>query len=261
MKFVAGTTTGLALGSCLPKDSSPTISSSPFPLEPKLPTKTPVKPIEVTPSQTPEPQATEALLPTATEERSIVLPIPVDAQDFNLSCEASAAGMVAAYIQPDVPKGYLTWEEYFIDAVPKNCNPHRGFRGPITGFLSTTCYSDSLGYGVYAEPIEEAFRKTGIPAKAEYNVDYGWVEMQIKNRHPVIVWISRRDKPPRYATDPETGQEYVLLFGEHVWVVAGVDRTQAVRRFLVNDPGYGTQSWVTEFPRWDTFDNMSLAGG
>lgn len=226
---------------------------------PPLPTPRPTLPSI---SEKPQPQKTEVPPPPAESTETVILPVPIDAQDLSLSCESSAAAMVARYFQPSPPEGFSNWEEYFIGVIPRHCNPHRGFRGSISGSLSTSCNAEAgLGYGVYAEPVAAALQQTGIPARVEYGVGYDWVAEQIRNGRPVIVWISGKNAPSEYETDPETGQEYVLLLGEHAWTVIGVDGEGANRRFLINDPWRGRQYWVRGFPRWDVFGNMSVVVG
>jgi len=185
----------------------------------------------------------------------VILSVPIDAQDFSLSCESSASAMVAAYFKPEPPAGFSNWEEYFVKTIPLDCNPHKGFRGKIDGYLSTSCEAPN-GYGVYAEPVAAALNKVGISAIVEYGVDYLGVAQAVKDGYPVIVWISGKSVEPEYETDPETGQKYPLLLGEHVWVVIGVSSDN--KNFLINDPWQGRQYWSNNFPRWDVFEGMRV---
>lgn len=214
-----------------------------------------------TPELTPEPTATpEATKNSQSSSTEVILDVPIEAQNLSLSCESSAAKMVAVYFKKTPPEGYDDWEQYFIKTIPRHCNPHRGYRGKIDGNLSISC-EDPSGYGVYAEPLAEAMNKAGIPAQAKYGVDYNDVTEAIKNSKPVIVWLSGKKNAPVYETDPETGQKYVLLFGEHVWTVVGVREEEENRRFLVNEPWRGKQFWVMGFPRWDVFNGMRIVVG
>lgn len=186
-----------------------------------------------------------------------ILPVKPDAQDFSLSCESSAAAMVASYFELNLPEGFESWEDYFVETIPPNCNPHRGFRGEINGHLSTSCNPPN-GYGVYAEPIAEALRSIGLRAYVKYGVDYQSVRKAIERGWPVIVWMSGRDNPPiEKEVDPETGQFYSLVLGEHVLVVIGFED----EKFLVNDPWRGRQYWVSGFKNWELFDGMRVVVG
>jgi len=188
-----------------------------------------------------------------------ILPVPIDAQDLSLSCESSAAAMAAAFVNPNPPAGFSNWERYFIESIPRHCNPHRGYRGNISGYLSTSC-EDPYGYGVYAEPIADAFNKAGVPAQVEYGADYNRVADEVRAGHPVLVWISPKSVAPQYETDPETGQEYVLYLGEHCLTVIGVSSDG--KKFLINDSWKGRQYWVRGFSNWGVvFGGMSVVIG
>lgn len=194
--------------------------------------------------------------------------IPVDIQDNLVSCESSAAGMAAAGVENGfLPDGYGTWEEYFMDVIPSNPNPHEGFRGNVeTGGGQTM----EGAYGVYVEPVAEAFRKAKIPCRIlGGGENYKRIEEHIRMGYPVMVWISgEMDAPIEIWTDPETGQKVKLISGEHVWLVTGVSADGS--RFLVHEPypGMGGKFWVTigkgrrNFPNWGrAFDGMALVVG
>ncbi len=234
---------------------------TPEPTETLQPTLQPT----MSPTKEPTPVPTEDSLDNeeTVEQSSLrLLEIPLDAQDLSLSCESGASAMVAAYFGVPIPEGYASLEDYFIKTIPKHCNPHKGFRGLISGALSTSCNAEAgLGYGVYAEPVAEALQRLGVPAEVHYGVSYDWVAEQVKADRPVVVWMSGRDVQPEYETDPETGEEYVLLLGQHLWVVSGVDGGNGSYRFRINDPWKGRQFWVWGFPNWNVFGNMSIVAG
>jgi uncharacterized protein YvpB len=188
-----------------------------------------------------------------TDDEPCTLDIPRDNQDHNLSCEASASGMVAAYFIPQIPGDYDTWEEYFVDVIPRNCNPHLGFRGFIDGNPSISC-EKGYGYGVYAEPVAAALNKAGISARVVYGMSYEDVVEAIKNNHPVMVWISR------CLAKPICEETSCLIYCEHVWLVTGVKGEPGDYVFRVNDPKFGRQYWVYAFPRWDEFTSVDGIG-
>lgn len=199
----------------------------------------------------------------------LILQVPVDAQDHTLSCEASAAGMAAAFYQPAPPSGYATWEQYFIQAVPQHRNPHRGFRGSIDGQQGVFQCADNWcpgGYGVYAEPLAQALQNAGLEATVEYGVDCSAVHTALKNGQPVMVWIFQPlyyrtyDSTMRWVeVDEETHQAYTLIEGEHVVVVAGVSGDG--KNFLIHDPYLGRVYWVSRFNHWELFDGMRVIVG
>lgn len=219
------------------------------------PTATPV-PTRVSEEVTQESESVE----TSGIER--VLAVPLDAQDLSLSCESAASAMVAAYFDISLPEGYVSLEDYFIQTIPKHCNPHRGYRGLISGALSTSCNAEAgLGYGTYAEPVATALQRLGVPATVHYGVDYQWVAEQITAGRPVVAWMSGKNVQPEYEVDPETDQKYVLYLGEHLWVISGVEEVNGRYKFRVNDPWKGRQYWVWGFPNWEVFNNMSIVTG
>jgi uncharacterized protein YvpB len=198
------------------------------------------------------------------DEELCILDVPPDKQDYNLSCEASVSGMAASYFVRDPPnnpatdKKYSSWEEYFVNAVPRNCDPHLGFSGDIGGMVSTVCNKEGYGYGVYAEPLAEAFRKTGIDAVVRYGINRDDIEAYIKSGHPVIVWTSHSDDPP--ACEMINNKKVCYVIGEHVWLVTGVRHSGKDRLFLIIDPKTGGDYWVWDFPRWNDFTNYDGIG-
>ena len=204
---------------------------------------------------TPSPTATYTPLPSPI--RPTIIPVPTDTQNYSLSCESSAAAMIAAHFLGGTPD---EWEEYFVNNMPKDCNPHEGFRGEINGIISVKCYPP-YGYGVYAEPLKDLFERIGLKAEVRYRMTYDELAEEVKKGHPVIVWISWKDKskyPVIYEKD-SNGNEYKLVFGEHVVVVVGVVVVgRGEYRFIVNDPLTGSRYPLRKLPRWEDFDNMAL---
>jgi uncharacterized protein YvpB len=202
-------------------------------------------------------------IPICSEEVCI-LDVPLDKQDYNLSCEASVSGMAASYfvknppINPTTDKMYSSWEEYFINTIPHNCDPHLGFAGDIKGRISTGCNREGFGYGVYAEPLAEAFRKAGIDAEVRYGINRDDVEAYIRSGHPVIVWTSNSEDSPVCEMINDKSVCYVIA--EHVWLVTGVRKRGTNRDFLIIDPKTGEQYWVWGFPRWNDFTNYDGIG-
>jgi uncharacterized protein YvpB len=233
-----------------------TYTPSPSPIEIATPTLSPTA--TYTPSPSPIEIATPTLSPTATYTpspspiRPTRIPVPTDRQNYSLSCESSAAAMIASYFLGGPPN---KWEEYFVKNIPRDCNPHEGFRGEINGIISVKCDSP-YGYGVYAEPLKDLFERIGLEAKVRYGMTYDELAKEVKEGHPVIVWISRKDKsryPVIHEKDPN-GTEYNLVFGEHAVVVVGIGNNG----FIVNDPSNGSQYSLRELPRWKDFGNMAL---
>ncbi|MFH1705987.1 MAG: C39 family peptidase, partial [Patescibacteria group bacterium] len=195
-----------------------------------------------------------------------ILPVKTDKQDKSLSCESSAAGMIAQYFNPNPPKDYSTWEEYIM-SIPLNCNPDKGYRGAINGGLSTSCDAAAgLGYGVHAEPVAKILQKAGLDAEAVYSVDFNWLKEQIDNGSLAVVWVSGKTDPLVEWHQDDDESKYYTILGEHAITVVGyfVDRHQEGEKtvektfFVTNDPTSGTQYPVAGFYNWGLFNNMTL---
>lgn len=196
------------------------------------------------------------------QNKIMVLPVKPDRQDLPLSCEASAAGMLAeAFAKKygvSLPRGYKSWEDYLIKTVPRDENPHHGFRGNITGKQGLD------DYGIYAEPVAEALNKVGIPAKVRWNLSYDEVAAEIKRGYGVVIWVSYwKSLVTREQYDDRYNEKFTLVGGEHTVVVYGVRHAPNAPHgweFFVADPLSG--SYISrEFSRWKYFNNSGLAIG
>jgi LysM repeat protein len=172
--------------------------------------------------------------------KSVLLRVPVLAQEHSLTCEAAAARMVAAYL------GQPATEAWIQAQLGTDENPHKGFRGDIDA-----AFGGIVNYGVYAEPLAQALRSLGLHADVRYNVSYADLRATLDNGQPVIVWLSQFPAPGYY--DQPGG--YRLVSGEHSYVVVGYDN----QGLVVNDPlNGGRQFHIRAIPRWELFNNMAL---
>jgi len=203
--------------------------------------------------------ATPAPTPTRPEERTLA--VPVFLQELPLSCEFAGIRMVSAALLGASPD-----EEELVACMPRNPNPYLGFRGDPAGYSRLedgTINWDN--YGAYAPAVAESLNNCVLlPAGGEYeaqahrDVTYQQVADSVLDGYPVIVWVTKRGEPARFVADTPDGP-VPLIFGEHVWVVAGyhLDGT-----FEVHDPypqKNGEQTLrVHSFPNWDLFDRMAV---
>jgi len=187
----------------------------------------------------------------------------IDAQDYPISCEAAVLSMAVRYLSTYFSLKPLNenLEQQLIDMIPRHSNPHRGFRGEINQPQSFQ------NYGVYAEPLQEVLAKLGIPSSVEYGgfpSPYDSIAEAVRNGFPVVVWISSHNNSyPVKEIDPETGEEYSLLLGEHTVLVIGVEGWGANKRFLVLDPlpqGKGSRYWTSDFKGWSAFGREGKGG-
>lgn len=176
----------------------------------------------------------------------IKLNVPRDKQDYSLTCEASAASMVANFY------GVPLSEEEIIAALPRDENPDLGFRGRLDG-----APGGLVDYGVYAEPIRKILAAHGLEATpVEGGVD--GIRRALDRRHPVIAWITfklRAEQPVEIALS--SGQKVKMVNYEHTVVVTGYNE----EGFWVNDPYDGLEHFyaTADFARaFGYLDNMAL---
>ncbi len=176
----------------------------------------------------------------------VKLAVPRYKQAHRLTCEASAASMVANFYR--IPLS----EEKIIEALPRDENPNLGFRGRLDGVPGGL-----TDYGVYAEPIRQVLAANGL--EATYVDGLEGIKRALAKGHPVIAWVTyqlRVQEPVEVTLG--TGQEVKLVNYEHTVVVTGYNQ----KGFWVNDPFDGKEYFYksTDFARaFGYLDNMALA--
>ncbi len=191
----------------------------------------------------------ESLKNVEPEEISLAeveLDVPRYKQAHSLTCESSAASMVANFYR--VPLS----EEMISNALPRDENPNLGFRGRLDGVPGGL-----TDYGVYAAPIREVLIANGL--KATYVEDgLDGIKRALSREHPVIAWVTYRlrvEQPVEIRLS--TGQEVKMVNYEHTVVVTGYNQ----EGFWVNDPFDGREYFYisADFERsFGYLDNMAL---
>ena len=251
--------------------------STPTPEPTETPQATPTMTVEVENTITPTidqpqpPQDNKNDQPTITPKR-VDIGVPTDQQNYSLSCELSAAGMILEKFLGAPPENFKCWEDYLVHNVPKDCNPHLGFVGDIDGKMSTSCdASAGLGYGTYAEVVAKLINtigietETGISASVSYSEGeegYDKLVQELDKGNPIIVWMIGpvgMDSQPIYTIDERTGKQYVKHLGQHVLVVNGYEINEnGSREFIVNDPWGAAQYNIARIPKWEVFNQMAV---
>jgi LPXTG-site transpeptidase (sortase) family protein len=169
--------------------------------------------------------------------------------------------MVLAALLDDAPS-----EEELLNCLPRNPNPYLGFRGDPAGYNR---FPDGTinweNYGAYAPAVAQTLNQCVLePAGSEFEAvavnkaSYEQVADSVLDGYPVIVWVARRGNAETITIDTPEGPVR-LVFGEHVWVVAGY---QEDGTFQVHDPyprENGVQTLhVRSFPNWDLFERMAV---
>jgi uncharacterized protein YvpB len=164
--------------------------------------------------------------PLAPEARLVV---DRQKQSHNLSCESSAASMVAHYYSLALSEADVQ------SALPLNANPNLGFRGNVDG--PTGGLED---YGVYAGPILAILNARGLQAQRVQGGLDG-VKAAIAQGRPVIAWVTYNCTPSTPTTVTVEGKEVTLVPYEHVLVVTGYDAGGV----WANDPWDGQEHYYS----------------
>jgi len=176
----------------------------------------------------------------------VKLDVPRYKQAHRLTCESSAASMVANFY------GVRLSEEEIIEALPRDENPNVGFRGRLDGVSGGL-----TDYGVYAAPIREVLIATGLEA-AYVEGGLEGIKRALDRRHPVIAWVTYRLRVQEPVTITlSTGQKVKMVNYEHTVVVIGYNQ----EGFWVNDPYDGQEHFYksTDLARaFGYLNNMAL---
>ncbi|MGD9144903.1 MAG: C39 family peptidase [Anaerolineae bacterium] len=171
----------------------------------------------------------EAERGTQTPPSEVHLSVARQRQSHNLSCESSAASMVAGY------HGIPLSEAEVLAALPLSDNPYLGFRGNVDG--PTGGIED---YGVYAGPILDILTNRGLQAwPVEGGLD--GIKGALARGNPVIAWITYDCWPSTPTSQMIGDQEVILVPYQHVVVVTGYSDSGV----WANDPLDGQEDFYT----------------
>jgi uncharacterized protein YvpB len=166
-------------------------------------------------------------------------------QNHNLSCESSAASMVANYHGLDLSEADVLAD------LPLDDNPYLGFRGDVDG--PTGGIDD---YGVYAGPILKVLRDHGLRAWAIEGGLEG-VKTATARGNPAIAWVTYDCQPGTPTTVTIQGEAVTLVPWQHVVVVTGYNHEGV----WANDPWDGKEDFYpnADFERaMSYFDSMVI---
>jgi uncharacterized protein YvpB len=166
-------------------------------------------------------------------------------QAHNLSCESSAASMVAQYYGVPLSEGEV------LASLPLDPNPYLGFRGNVDGPTGGI-----VDYGVYAGPVADVLNANGLQAQMITGGIEG-IKSAIERGNPVIAWVTYNCEPSTPTTQLVGGQEVVLVPNQHVVVVTGYDADGV----WANDPWDGREDFyaTSDFVRaMSYFGDMAI---
>jgi uncharacterized protein YvpB len=194
-------------------------------------------------------------------EGDILLPVPFDAQDHALSCEAAALKMALAY------RGVAVTEDDIMDLIgydptprTKDANgtvhwgdPNTAFVGSIDGRMMST------GYGVHWKPVARAANEWRLA-----QVIQGWTAteaaQQLALGNPIIAWGYVGPGTPYEWLTPD-GKRVRTVLREHAFVLNGFRGTvDAPEGFYFMDPVYGQRYLPTAdfLKNWGVFGNAGV---
>jgi len=177
----------------------------------------------------------------------LLVGFPLVGQAWALSCEYAATAAATAYYGDTISQGTL------LRGIGYDDNPHKGFRGSISG-----AWGGTTNYGVYAEPIAAALRGRGFAHSYVFYGGQGTLQAEIAAGHPVVTWISGTWRgSSRYAKVDATGASYSLIPYEHAVTAYGYDDSGV----WVMDPGVAKRyhvAWAKFLRGWDRLDGMAL---
>lgn len=173
--------------------------------------------------------------------------VPAYKQQRNLSCEYAALSIATGALGGWVSE----WE--FDNRVGWHANPHKGYRGDITGWWGNT-----TDYGVYPEALVGPLADFGFRGETFYGMgDASGLKGQLSAGKPVVVWLGMWGDTSIYDWD-KAGDRFQLTSGMHVMTAYGYDSGG----IHLADPATGTfryYDWGTFMWMWNVMDGMSLA--
>ncbi|MCZ2845886.1 MAG: Ig-like domain-containing protein [Candidatus Bathyarchaeota archaeon] len=194
----------------------------------------------------------------STQYQTFKLPVPLDFQDYPLSCEAAALKMALRY------KGIGASENQImnyvgIDSSPRQGNiwgdPYNIYVGSLNGRQNTT------GYGVYWGPIARA-AKVWRPASKSFS---GWgvsdLTKELKSGNPIVVWGVIGAGAYQDSWSTQDGKYIYAWKGEHARVVIGfIGSSASPTKFILNDPYVGQIYWSTSsfLSNWNIFNRSGV---
>ena len=193
------------------------------------------------------------------EPKVTLIDIPIDWQDYPLSCEAASLKMAMH------AKGVYISEDEIMQKIGYDTTPHLGnfwgdpdkaFVGNIYGEICKT------GYGVYWDPVAKAANYwRNAEAFSNWTLEQLIKEIELGN--PVVFWGVL---PGKELTDcswwyAKEGKRIKAFKEDHVRLVVGfIGEPENPSKIIINDPLSGRLYWDTEdfLNNWGIFENSGV---
>lgn len=173
----------------------------------------------------------DIVLPSATNPPPAAPTLPAAAriegltgygQSLPLSCESRSAVDWARYF------GVEIGELEFFNRVPFSADPELGFVGSPYGAWGQI---PPDAYGVHAEPVAQALRGYGLPARAVRNFSLTAALAEIAAGRPVVLWVTGHVEPGRGVDVVIDGQTRRVARYEHTVILIGYNDDSDILTF------------------------------
>jgi len=188
------------------------------------------------------------------EPKVILLDIPLDWQDYPLSCEAASLKMALGFKGLNVSEDDIM-EKIGYDPTPREKdiwgNPYQGYVGDINGEICET------GYGVYWQPVAKAASNW---REAESFSEWGAEDLarEIREGNPIIFWGTLPKEKLNDCSWFTPEGEYIKAFKEtHVRLIVGfIEEDGGPSKIIINDPLSGRLYWSLSYflTNWKSFN-------
>ncbi len=192
--------------------------------------------------------------PVSNPEKITIIDIPLDWQDYSLSCEAASLKMAlngkGIYVSEDEIMREIDYDNPLIRKDGLWGDPHKAYVGDIDGKICET------GYGVFWEPVAKTANLwREAEAFSGWNLENLIKEIQLGN--PIIFWGVL---PIGTLTDCSwhtPAGKYIKAYKEtHVRLIIGfIGDARNPSKIIINDPLSGRLFWSTAhfLTNWKTF--------
>jgi len=193
-----------------------------------------------------------------TQYHTFKLSVPLDFQDYPLSCEAASLKMALAY------KGVRVSENQIMNYVGINPAPRQGniwgdpyniYVGSLNGRQNTT------GYGVYWGPVANAAKVWRSRSQSFSGWSISGLTKEVKNGNPVITWGVIGAGAYQDSWYTKNGKYIYAWKGEHARVVIGfIGSPNSPSKIILNDPYVGQLYWSTSsfLSNWNIFNRSGV---
>jgi len=203
---------------------------------------------------------TNPAFPEQSEPKITLLDIPLDWQDYSLSCEAASLKMALAdkriYVSEDEIMQEIGYDNPLLRQNGLWGDPYKAYVGDINGKICET------GYGVYWEPVAEAANNW-----REVEAFSGWsleeLIREIEAGNSVIFWgVLSTGNLTDCSWHTPAGKQIKAYQETHVRLVVGyIGDSKSPSKIIINDPLSGRLYWSSAYflTNWSAFGYSGVA--